>query len=542
MKVIYMYKINHIKQFAKKFAAQETGSILLFFALGVFFLVGIAGAGLDLGRNQLKTIKYQEAADAAAVSAASLTNPGGVAISDAERLSAGRRYFSLNNYTSQDGLASRNSSASQAFLETIPSVTLSNGSITVKTDQADTTTDTETNFVKIFGISTLKSQGSSVVTIPQTYSPDYDVVVVASEGYMVKGIQAEKTALNTMADAILPNNNCANPNVRLGFISYGMKIDGKWGLTCYNSAIKQAINSITDNSVDFTHTAMMAAADMMDGGHATEHDGVTPEAKAYYPPLGTKDVDGNPVGSNYQNMAIYNPLMPLPASARTHTSDAKGLSSAKYVIFIASSFPMMAPTDYDGYAQWSAFAKSGWHYADIDKTANQFRTVYDYNHDTFGTYKDQSGLVHKNCKNRVFEYTTSDITAKWSNPTNFDIFGNYPANYQPPKSTVQPCYQALTEACTNLKNTGGTDNVHVITIKLDADSQKFYGSTVPLAQDIGAQTLKDCASTALPNSRSFSSAIKPYPTQDFYVAPDQATLSTILTNVTTQIQSVRITN
>ena len=79
----------------KRFFSNQSGSVLLLVGLSFLFLVGIAGAGYDLGRQQLVRQKIQQAADTAALAAASKKCEEGVTECK-QRHDTALLYFNLN--------------------------------------------------------------------------------------------------------------------------------------------------------------------------------------------------------------------------------------------------------------------------------------------------------------------------------------------------------------------------------------------------------------------------------------------------------------
>ena len=442
-----MNVLSFFSRFCTRFAQNERGSVLILFGIGVIFLVAIGGAAIDLGRQQMMSVRLQNAADAAAVSAATLTNDGQT-MTSAEQMGAARRYFTLNSLP-------LNSSQAQPLAD----ITLANDIITI-TSIDNAATQTITSFVGNFGIPVLKSRGSSKVQANVAVSSDYDVVMVVDEsgserlggaepasGQMTSNpnsrMAQQQSALRTMTNSVLSISN-PNPNVRMALIGFSGRITNRWGLTNSNFAMNASINLLRPVTQNFDHYGMMAAANMLNGANP-----------------GTSNTR---IGGGFLDDTVdYNMAMPVPQTARTNTSDINGLSPKKYVIFMSDGGIMYEPNDLAG--------------------------KYNY---------DKSGLVHAACPGRQA----------------------YPAT---------ACYQAFTNACNAVKNTGGTDNVHLIVI----DFVEPLG-TAP------TNTMKACASKTLPGGATYSSLVKPDPNQDFFFAPDVATLNKILTNVTTQIQSVRI--
>ena len=149
--------------FLKRFAQDEGGNIIIMFGLAVVFLVAIAGAAIDLGQQQALKVHDQQSADAAAVSAGTLTD-NGVVLTDAQVKDAGSRYFLMNHpeMVSSPPLVTTTQSGGKL------------GQITV----ASQTQSVTTSFVKSFGVTRLDASGSSTVQAAISTSTNYDVLLV----------------------------------------------------------------------------------------------------------------------------------------------------------------------------------------------------------------------------------------------------------------------------------------------------------------------------------------------------------------------------
>lgn len=80
------------KTFLARACADQRGNVLMLTGLGILVMIGLTGAGIDLGRQQLVKIKLQQATDAVAVAMANM--PEGA--SGADYQEAAQRYFALN--------------------------------------------------------------------------------------------------------------------------------------------------------------------------------------------------------------------------------------------------------------------------------------------------------------------------------------------------------------------------------------------------------------------------------------------------------------
>ncbi len=78
-----------MQYFFRRFLSDDAGNVLILTGLAVLLLVGIGGAGVDLGRQQLVRIKMQQAADAASLA-------GSLAPEGTDQAATALRYFNLN--------------------------------------------------------------------------------------------------------------------------------------------------------------------------------------------------------------------------------------------------------------------------------------------------------------------------------------------------------------------------------------------------------------------------------------------------------------
>lgn len=125
----------------QKFLGDQRGNILILTGLGFLFLVGIGGAGYDLGRQQLVRQKIQQASDAAALAAAGLD----FGTSDATRQNTAQAFFALNYPADYLGIA-----------RPTPSISIAGEIITVSANAS-----VPTSFVVNFGVSSIAANGSS---------------------------------------------------------------------------------------------------------------------------------------------------------------------------------------------------------------------------------------------------------------------------------------------------------------------------------------------------------------------------------------------
>ena len=438
--------------FFKKFFGAESGSILMLVGLSILFLFGIAGAGYDLGHQQLVRQKLQQACDASALAASNLP----LTATNAQRQAVGLRYFALNYPASYLGVT-----------RPTPTVTTTpDNSVSVSVAAIDI----PTNFVSNLGISTLPAKGYSKVSIATSGASDYDVVMVVDESGSESGTLtpcagspypcnregAQQDALRTMANTIVPVGN-TNQNVRMGFVGFSAQISNRWGLSNQNADALNAISNLRPMNQNFDHMALLAAMNMLKGGQGASNAKIGGG-------LGDYTINGNI-------------SMPNPRTARSMPGDAQGISNTKYVVFISDGGIMIEPSD-------------------IQLGTPYYPYYLPY-------YQDPTGLVQAHCPGRLPFY---DILT----------------------GTNDECFAAFTDACTQLKNYGGTDNVHLFFINLKG--------TVTYQQP----TLISCASSTISGSPTYPLSTKPDSTKDYYFANDTAALQNILKNITTTIQKQRI--
>ncbi len=141
----------------QRLASDRSGSILMLFGLSILFLVGTAGAGYDLGHQQLVRQKIQQASDAATLAAASLP----LGTSDAARIATANQFFQLNYPDSFLGVE-----------RPTPTVTIGGNSVSVTAS-----TDVPTSFVANFGVSTLAAHGTTTAQFKKGYSK-VDLILV----------------------------------------------------------------------------------------------------------------------------------------------------------------------------------------------------------------------------------------------------------------------------------------------------------------------------------------------------------------------------
>jgi Mg-chelatase subunit ChlD len=149
--------------------------------LSFLFLVGIGGAAYDLGKQQLVQQRMQQAADAAALSAAALpTNTD-----EGRRRQVANAFFSLNF---PDGYL--------GTTRPTPTITITNATVTVTADAG-----VRTSFVSNFNIPSIAANAKSVVQIKQNFNQIDLVLVMDNSGSMA----AQDVGATQVLDGDLPS-------------------------------------------------------------------------------------------------------------------------------------------------------------------------------------------------------------------------------------------------------------------------------------------------------------------------------------------------
>jgi Flp pilus assembly protein TadG len=180
----------------QRFLKSEEGNVLIITGASLLMLMGVSGAGIDLGRQQLVRSKIQQASDAASIAAAGLPESA----TDAQRVAAGQRYFALNFPDDYMGVS-----------RPVPNVSISASGISVSA-----TAQLPTRFISFIGIDKVQSVGRSVVsaTTASTGASTYDLILSMdvsgsmsiSDPPAGRRIDELRTAANTISSSLLGNN------------------------------------------------------------------------------------------------------------------------------------------------------------------------------------------------------------------------------------------------------------------------------------------------------------------------------------------------
>lgn len=148
----------------KSFVRAQHGNVLMLTGLGMLFLVGIGGAGYDLGRQQLVRQKIQQASDAAALAAAGMD----FGTSNATRQNTAQAFFALNYPNDYLGVA-----------RPTPSISIAGETITVSANSS-----VPTSFVGNFGVSSIAAAGSSTTRFKRLQTVLDVILVMDNSGSM----------------------------------------------------------------------------------------------------------------------------------------------------------------------------------------------------------------------------------------------------------------------------------------------------------------------------------------------------------------------
>jgi hypothetical protein len=514
--------------FLRRFAADTRGNILIIVGLAFLFLVGIAGAGYDLGMRELLRAHTQRAADFAATSAGGIeTNLTGAADKQMREVTA-QRYFSLNfggNFLGKP--------------EPSPTIIIpGDGTITVDA----TGVNIDTKFVRNLGSGneTLDASGHSKASISAAGAADFDMAVVvdlqsaALSCFNSPGsintcnngasspnrrlIYKEVQALGKLADKlILPNN--ANPNARIGILGVGSRIRTAFGLTSNKAHIDPLVANppldangtyfpvtYINGGYDLVHIGIYAAQKMLQGGMGVPNAVFQQEKKPH-----------NPCKKGY-DLVDTTPYAPSARTARSAPGDANNISKNKYVMYFHAGDTI-------------AHNANGKQSAGRPGCDSMYKNIWWNKESIYDPY------VAEVCPNQK---AWNGFIGFWS------------------PSTKQ-CPQVLVTACDRIKaNPSGTRVVVVDFVAGDATgsgtvqamSMNAYNSELQQANWNGSYgahnfrtdtiaALKACASPSL-GGTTLPASIQPDPTKEYYIVSDDASMDKIMDAVAKQVRSVRI--
>lgn len=152
--------MHRFSQWFQSFRRDEGGNVLILTGLSILFLVALAGAGVDFGRQQLVRQKLQQATDAAALAVAAMPETS----TQQEKQDAALRYFNLNYPDNYLGIPRP---AGFTQLQT------DGDQIIVATQQT-----IDADFISNIGVPTLNAPARTVVSSSTTGNGgDYDIMM-----------------------------------------------------------------------------------------------------------------------------------------------------------------------------------------------------------------------------------------------------------------------------------------------------------------------------------------------------------------------------
>jgi hypothetical protein len=202
----------------QSFIRAQQGNVLMLTGLGMLFLVGIGGAGYDLGRQQLVRQKIQQASDAASLAAAGMD----FGTSDATRQNTAQAFFALNYPNDYLGVA-----------RPTPSISIAGETITVRANSS-----VPTSFVGNFGVSSIAAAGSSTTRFKRLQTVLDVILVLDNSGSMAIADVGTGNSLNASAGV--------RPICRAGWIAYAAAL----GITINNAQANQQCNQ-TEGATGF---------------------------------------------------------------------------------------------------------------------------------------------------------------------------------------------------------------------------------------------------------------------------------------------------
>lgn len=250
---------------------ERCGSVLILVGLGILVLVGLAGAGIDLGRQQIVSNKLQSACDAAAIAAGSA--PAGQEIQTAQR------YFNLNFPDSYLGVA-----------RPTPTITQTANGTTVAASAP-----VPTLFIRLLGVTTTTAVGrTGTESGSTTNTQKFDVILVMDNSGSMCGsptsiwdgycdspsrLDALKVAAKTLVSSLLdPNvtgsrvagvtwNNAVIDTIGFQDTNGPMQsfLDGMWEVGGTNSTV--GMTAAQSMASGFNADAVKAVVLLTDGGN-----------------------------------------------------------------------------------------------------------------------------------------------------------------------------------------------------------------------------------------------------------------------------------
>lgn len=211
----------------------EAGGVLITTGLSIMFLIGIAGAAIDLGQQQLVRARTQQASDAGALAAGTMSMSG----VDANQVAL--RYFNINFNETYMGIA-----------RPYPAISVSD------TVMVQASSQRPTSFVNTIGTKSTVSSGRTVVVTNPSYKPrKYDLVLVMDNTLSMRAqdvgtpsapqsrIDGLTIAAKTISAALL--NDVEATGSRVGAVSWYTSVNSDQVLMPTSSL--STVNNYLDN-------------------------------------------------------------------------------------------------------------------------------------------------------------------------------------------------------------------------------------------------------------------------------------------------------
>ena len=221
----------------------QRGGVLITTGLGILLLLGVSGAAIDLGNQQLLRARTQQSSDAAALAGAALSAKGG------NPQQVALRYFNLNFSPTYLGVQRPS-----------PAISVGSNSLSVSA-----TSQQPTSLTGFVGVSSVNAGGRTVVAMEgsnSTTAQTYDVILVMdNSGSMISAdagtpqkpasrIDALREAALTMTSALLNGQNAS----RMAGVAWSDRVEGRQDLTSNQGTMTSFLNrmkpaGLTDSTV-----------------------------------------------------------------------------------------------------------------------------------------------------------------------------------------------------------------------------------------------------------------------------------------------------
>ncbi len=354
--------LNYIK--SMKFIKNEQGNVLIMVASFITVLFAVNGAAIDFGITQLVQMKKQQASDIATLASAQILNKDTTDTNEMSiRQNTANRYYNLNFPPGYFGVETGDPSTATSY-----SYNKSTGDIAFNSGKASV----KNHFISVTGGGSTGSIGvgaDTKVNIPGKEAPDFDVTIVVDESgstwtvppkFSKSIIATEKEAILDMIDALFPDSEPYNPNLRFGLIGYTGAIMQASPLTAKKSTAQSYVTPLRGYWQNYDHYGLEAGYNMLSGvwngykapkhcdpAFAVLKDGCTPKY-VDAPPGSPKNwggkielnhcwitTDGKPVCIPERNTGV-----PAPDTLR---SDGQKLSKIRHMVLISDGYIMEEP-------------------------------------------------------------------------------------------------------------------------------------------------------------------------------------------------------